>query len=77
MNSVVWHPEYSERYYAVDLLILKSLKDEENLNLAVNRYMWLDIDDDFEYLKNGLVFMTKEEAMNAAKRIWAERKQQE
>lgn len=65
-----WRPEYSEYYYAVDEYTLNSLKSEDNLYLAVHRYMWLDIDDDFQYAKDGLVFRTEEEAMAKAAELY-------
>lgn len=61
-----WRPEYSERYYTVNTTMVDRLLDKENLYLAINRFMWLDIDDDYKALDDGLVFQTKEEALNKA-----------
>lgn len=70
MQENRWRPDYSERYYTVNTKFLDEIQNAENLHLAVNRFMWLDIDDDFKALKQGLVFHTESEAMEYATAAW-------
>jgi hypothetical protein len=65
-----WHPDYSERYYTVNAKLIGELQSRTNLHLAVNRYMWLDIDDDYKALNESLVFQTEEEALKCANYIF-------
>lgn len=56
-------PSYSEFYYYVDKTKASKAKEAKDI---VYRYMWLDLDDDFENYKTGNVYKTFEQAVAAA-----------
>lgn len=72
MENKCWQPEYAERYYAVDEKSIENLKSDQNLHLSVHRYMWLDIDDDYQYAAKGLVFQNEQDALTKAREIYEE-----